>query len=41
MVFILNQVFLIPYRKLARVEFEATTSCLPCLLVLIDMGRYS
>ena len=30
MVFILSYGFSIPYRKLARVEFEFTTSCLPC-----------
>ena len=30
MVFILSSGFLIPYRKLARVGFEPTSSCLPC-----------
>ena len=30
MAFILSYGFSISYRKLARVDFEPTTSCLPC-----------
>ena len=39
MVFILSEGFSILYRKLARVGFEPTTWCLPCLHTLLKIGK--